>query len=119
MKTLYEEHSSKTLKMRCLKPDQAQSKVNVHLRCISWLVYFQSLIGLRCLSASRLSYELGINVKKKSNENWDIINKNGHSIFHTDKPGNFKSLREIIWIILNNYYFEIDWRWVSVPKKML
>ena len=32
---------------------------------------------------------------KKVDENWDIINKNGHSTFHTCKPGNFNSLREV------------------------
>ena len=30
-------------------------------------------------------------VKKKVNGNWDIINRNGHSTFHNDKPGNFNS----------------------------
>ena len=30
---------------------------------------------------------------KKVNGNWDIINKNGHSTFHTGKPGKFNSLR--------------------------
>ena len=35
-------------------------------------------------------------VKKKVNGNWDIINKNGHRAFHTGKPGNFNSLRELI-----------------------
>ena len=30
---------------------------------------------------------------KKVNGNWDIININGHSTFHTGKPRNFNSLR--------------------------
>ena len=30
---------------------------------------------------------------KKVNGNWDIINKNEHSTFHTGKPRNFNSLR--------------------------
>ena len=35
--------------------------------------------------------------KKKSKEgDWDIIDKNGHSTFHTGKPGYFNSLREEI-----------------------
>ena len=37
-------------------------------------------------------------VKKKVNGNWDIINKNGHSTYHTGKPENFNSLKEVIWI---------------------
>ena len=41
------------------------------------------------------------------------------STFHTGKPGNFNSLREVIWIILWHCYLEIDWRWESVPKKVL
>ena len=32
------------------------------------------------------------------NGNWDIINKNGHRTFHTGKPGNFNSLREVLKI---------------------
>ena len=32
-----------------------------------------------------------LNGEKKSMEgNWDIINKNGHSTFHSSKPGNFQ-----------------------------
>ena len=38
-----------------------------------------------------LSYELGVNGEKNSRET-----KNGHSTFHTGKPGNFNSLREVI-----------------------
>ena len=57
-------------------------------------------------------------VKKKSvKENWDIINKNGHSTFHTGKLENFNSLREEVWLILWHCYFEIDWKWEPVPKK--
>ena len=62
------------------------------------LVDFQSLVRLKT-TASGLSYELGVNGKKKVNGNWDI-NKNGHSTFHTGKPGNFNNLREAIEIIL-------------------
>ena len=42
-------------------------------------------------AASSLSYELGVNGEKEVNENCDIINKNGHSLFHTSKIGNFNS----------------------------
>ena len=45
-----------------------------------------------------LSYELGVNGMK--NGNWDIINKNGQSRFHTGQSGSFNSLREVILIIL-------------------
>ena len=76
--------------MHYLKPDPSPKWIS---SCVG-LVYFQSLFGLT------LSYELGINVETKINGNWDIINKNGHSTFHTGKPGNFNSLREIIWFIL-------------------
>ena len=39
--------------------------------------------------------------KKRSVEgNWDIVNKNGHSTFHSGKPENFNSLREKICLIL-------------------
>ena len=47
-------------------------------------------------TASGLSYELGLNGEKKVNGNWDIVNKSGHSTFHTGEPRNFNSLREII-----------------------
>ena len=43
---------------------------------------------------------------KKVNWNWNIINKNGHSTFHTGKPRNFNSLREVVWIILWHCYLE-------------
>ena len=48
------------------------------------------------ITASGLSYELGVNGEKKVNGNWDIINKNGHRTFDTGKPGNFNILREVI-----------------------
>ena len=51
------------------------------------LAYFQSLVGL---------YELCVNGEKKVNGIWNIINKNGHGIFHTGKPGNFSRLGEVI-----------------------
>ena len=35
------------------------------------------------------------------------------------KPGNFNSLREEIWLILWHYYLAINWKWASVPKKVL
>ena len=50
-------------------------KLNVQLHWIS-LFSKSSLIQT---TASGLSYELGVNGKKKVNGNWDIINKNGHS----------------------------------------
>ena len=68
-------------------------------------------------TASGLCYELGVNGEKKVHENWDIINKNGHNTFHTGKPGNFTSLREVIWIILWHCYLEIDWKWESQCQK--
>ena len=70
-------------------------KVNVQLR---WISLFSKSSWIKT-TASGLSYELGINGE---NGNWDIINKNGHSTFHTAKPENFNIFGEVIWIILWN-----------------
>ena len=67
-------------------------KVNVQLR---WISLFSKYAWIKTTS-SGLSYELVVNGKKEVNENWDIIDKNGHSTFQTGKPGNFNSLREVI-----------------------
>ena len=56
-------------------------KVNVQFRWISLL----SKSSWIKTTASGLSYELGVNGEKKVNGNWNIINKNGHSTFHTGK----------------------------------
>ena len=56
-------------------------KVNVQLR---WISQFSKSSWIETI-ASGLSFELDINGAKNVNENWDIINKNGHSIFHTGK----------------------------------
>ena len=83
--------------------------MNVKLR---WISLFSDSSWIKTTaSASDLCYELGVNGEKKVNENLDIVNKNGHNTFHNGKPGNFTSLREVIWIIL--------WHRVSVPKKVL
>ena len=60
-----------------------------------WISLFSKFSWIKT-TASGLSYELGVNGDKKVNGNWDIINKNGHSTFHTGKHGNFNSLREVI-----------------------
>ena len=91
----------------------SKPKVNIQLR---WISLFSKSSWITT-TASGLSYELGVNGEKKVNGNCDIVNKNGNSTFHTGKPGNFNSLREVIWIILWHCYLEIDWRWESVPKK--
>ena len=83
-----------------------------------WISLFSNSSWIQT-TVSGLHYEIGLNDVKKVNGNWDIINKNEHSIFHTGKPGNFNSLREVIWIILWHCYLEINWRWESVPKKLL
>ena len=88
-------------------------KENVQLL---WISLFSKSSWIKT-TACGLSYELGWSDKKKVNENWDIINKNGHSIFHTVKAGNFNSLRDVIWIMLWHCYLEIYWGWESVPKK--
>ena len=108
MKVLHEEHSSKTYiiilrfnvtfinqqhgdKEDALFKTRPKPKVNVQIRWTS-LVSKPSWIKT---TASGLSYELGVNGEKKLNGNIDIINKNGHSTFHTGKPENFNSLREV------------------------
>ena len=65
--------------------------VNVQL---CWISLFSKSSWIKT-TASGLSYELGVNGEKKLNGNIDIINKNGHSTFHTGKPENFNSLREV------------------------
>ena len=55
-----------------------------------------TLFTTRRKSIFGLSYEFGVNGMKKVNGNWDIINKNGQSTFHTGKPWNFNSLREVV-----------------------
>ena len=67
-------------------------KVNAQLR---WINLFSKSSWIKT-TASDLSYELGLNDEKKVNGNWDVINKNGHSTFHTGEPGHFNSLREVI-----------------------
>ena len=54
-------------------------KVNVQLR---WISLFSKSSWIKT-TASGLSYELGVNGEKNVNGNWNIINKNGHSTFHT------------------------------------
>ena len=71
---------------------RSKPKVNIQLR---WISLFSKSSRIKT-TASGLSYELGVNGERKVNENWGIINKNGHSTFHTGKPGNFNSLREVI-----------------------
>ena len=66
--------------------------VNVQLR---WISLFSKSSWIKT-TASGLSYELGVNGEKKLNGNIDIINKNGHSTFHTGKPENFNSFRGVI-----------------------
>ena len=49
--------------------------MNVKLR---WIRLFSKPSWIKTTAG-----ELGVNDEKKVNENWDIINKNGHSTFHT------------------------------------
>ena len=66
---------------------------------LSWISLYSKYSWIKT-TASGLSYELGVNGEKKVNGNWDIINKNEHSSFHTGKPGNFISLIEVIGTVL-------------------
>ena len=71
------------------------NKPKVNVQQLRWIILFSKSSWIKT-TASGLSYELGVNGEKKLNGNRDIINKNGHSKFHTGKPGNFNSLREVI-----------------------
>ena len=66
-------------------------------------------------TASRLSYELGVNGEKNSTETAILLIKMGIAHFHIGKPGNSNSLRDInlIW----HCYLGIDWRVESMPTK--
>ena len=68
-----------------------KSKVNVQLR---WFSLFSRSSWIKT-TASGSSFELGVNGEKKVNGNCDI-KTNGHSTFHTGKPGKSNSLREVI-----------------------
>ena len=89
-------------------------KVNIQLH---WISLFSKSSWIKT-TASGLSYELGVNGENKLMETGLLLIKMDKigSTFHTAKPGNFNSLREVIWIMLWNCYLEIDWRWESVPK---
>ena len=85
------------IKRRCIFYYQApKPKVNVQL---CWINLFSTSSQIKTI-ASGLSYKLGVNGEKKVNGNWDIINKNEHSTFHTGKPENFNILRKVFLIIL-------------------
>ena len=49
---------------------------------LRWISLFSKSSRIKT-TASGLSYELGVNGEKKVNGNWDILDKNGHSKFHT------------------------------------
>ena len=68
-------------KEEALFKTRPKPKVNVQLR---WISLFSKSSWIKT-TASGLSYELGVNGEKKVNGNWNIINKNGHSTFHTGK----------------------------------
>ena len=53
------------------------------------------------ITASCLSYEPGFLGEKKVNGNWEIIDKNWYSLFHTSKrkSKSSNSLRELIFIL--------------------
>ena len=81
------------------------------------MVQGSSPVAVTETTDSGLSYELAVNGEKKVNGNWDIINKNEHSTFHTGKPENFNSVREVIWIILWHCYLEWNWLKMRVSAK--
>ena len=66
--------------------------MNIQLR---WISLFSKSSWIKT-TAGGLYFEIGVNGEKKVYGNWGIINKNGHSTFHTGKTGNFNSLRKII-----------------------
>ena len=79
------------IKKDTLFKSRPKPKVNIQSR---WISLFSKCSQIKT-TASGLSHELGVNGEKKVNGNWNI-NKNGHSTFHTGKPKNFNSLREVI-----------------------
>ena len=54
----------------------------MNVRQLRWISLFSKSSWIKT-TASGLSYELGVNGEKKVNGNWDIIDKNEHSTFHT------------------------------------
>ena len=82
MKSLYEEHSSKTfvtfinksygdMKRRCAIESQTQAKVSVQLH---WISLFSKSSWIKT-TTSRLSYELGVNGEKMSMETGMLLIK--------------------------------------------
>ena len=71
-----------------------KSKVNVQL---CWISLFSKSSWIKT-TASGLSYELGVNGENKLMETGLLLIKMDKigSTFHTAKPGNFNSLREVI-----------------------
>ena len=61
------------------------------------LVDFQNLASWIETTVSGLPYELGVNGAKKVNRNWNIINKNGHSTFHTVNMS--VSAKKLLWLL--------------------
>ena len=82
MKSLYEEHSSKTfvtfinksygdMKRRCAIESQTKAKVSVQLH---WISLFSKSSWIKT-TTSRLSYELGVNGEKMSMETGMLLIK--------------------------------------------
>ena len=69
-------------------------KVNVQLR---WISRFSKSSWTET-TAIGLSDELGVNGAKKVNGNCDIINKNGHSTFHTGKHES--QCQKNLWLLM-------------------
>ena len=83
-------------------------KVNVQLR---WISRFSKSSWIET-TASGLSYELGVNGAKKVNGNWDIINKNGHSTFHT---GKHESQCQKTVMVINILHIICIWHVLEAP----
>ena len=72
-------------------------KVNVQFH---WISRFSTSSWTETI-ASGLSYELGVNGAKKVNGNWDIIHKNGHSIFHLGRNMRV-SAKKLLWLLASS-----------------
>ena len=76
---------------------KTRPKPKVNVQQLRWISLFSKSSWIKT-TASGLSYELGVNGENKLMETGLLLIKMDKigSTFHTAKPGNFNSLREVI-----------------------